>query len=210
MSNTKKDMLKHQFLELIEKYSDNKGYNLECWDEIEKNYSSKSRHYHNLEHIENMLIELDNVKSKIQDLDALLFAIYYHDIIYKPTKNDNEHQSASIFKKRISKTSFTNLSKCMAQIEATKEHKLSNDYDTNILLDIDLSILGKSTTAYKKYCEDIRKEYSIYPDFMYKRGRKKVVKSILDLNSIYKTAFFKQKFENQAKENLRFELNQLS
>lgn len=203
-------MLKNQFLDLIGKYSNNKDYNQECWNEIEKNYSAKSRHYHNLEHIENMLIELDNVKSKIEDLDSLLFAIYYHDIIYKATKNDNEYQSALIFKKRISKTSFTNLSKCMAQIEATKEHKLSNDYDTNILLDIDLSILGKSTKEYQKYCEDIRKEYIIYPDFMYKRGRKKVLKSILDLNSIYKTDFFKQKLENQAKENLRFELKQLS
>jgi len=203
-------MLKEQFLNLIEKYSNSKDYNQECWNEIEKNYSSKSRHYHNLEHIENMLIELDNVKPTIEDLDSLLFAIYYHDIIYKSTKNDNEHQSALIFKKRISKTSFTNLSKCMAQIEATKEHKLSNDYDTNILLDIDLSILGKSTKEYQKYCENIRKEYIIYPDYMYKRGRKKVLKSILDLNSIYKTDFFKKKLENQAKENLRFELNQLS
>lgn len=203
-------MLKEKFLNLIEKYSDNNNYNLECWNEIEKCYSSKSRHYHNLGHIENMLIELDNVKSKIKDLDSLLFAIYYHDIIYKSTKNDNEHQSALIFKKRISKTSFTNLSKCIAQIEATKEHKLSDNYDTNVLLDIDLSILGKSTKEYQKYCADIRKEYIIYPDFMYKRGRKKVLKSILDLNSIYKTDFFKQKLENQAKENLRFELNQLS
>ena len=194
----------------MKKYSDNKNYNLECWNEIEKNYSSKSRHYHNLEHLENMFTELNNVESKINDLDTLLFSVYYHDIIYKSTKKDNELQSALIFEKRISKTSFVKLSECMAQVEATKEHKLSNDNDTNLLLDIDLSILGKSTNEYRKYCDNIRKEYHIYPDFMYKKGRKKVLKSLLELDSIYKTDFFKQKFENQAKENLRQELNQLN
>jgi predicted metal-dependent HD superfamily phosphohydrolase len=157
-----------------------------------------------------MFTELDKVESKIKHLDTLLFTIYYHDIIYKPTKRDNEHQSALIFEKRISQTSFTYLSDCKAQIEAIKEHKLTNDNDTNILLDLDLSILGKSAKEYEKYCENIRKEYQIYPDFMYRKGRKEFLKNILELDSIYKTDFFKQEYETQAKENLRNELNQLN
>lgn len=203
-------MLKETFLNLIKKYSDDQSYNLECWTEIENNYSSKSRYYHNLEHIENMLVELDKVKSKITDLDSLLFAIYYHDIIYKSTKSDNEHKSALIFEKRISKTSFINLNKCKAQIEATKEHKLSDDYDTNILLDLDLIILGKSQKEYQEYSNNIRKEYKIFPDFVYRKGRKKVLKSILEKDSIYKTEYFIKHYEKQAKENLRLELNQLN
>jgi predicted metal-dependent HD superfamily phosphohydrolase len=159
---------------------------------------------------DNMFSELDKVKAQIKDLDTLLFAIYYHDIIYKTNKSDNEHQSALIFEKRISETSFTNLRKCIIQIEATKEHKLSNDNDINILLDLDLSILGKSHKEYKKYYEKIRKEYYIYPDFIYRKGRKKVLKNILELDSIYKTDFFKQEYENQARENLRLELEQLN
>lgn len=203
-------MIKEIFLNLIRKYSDNENYNSECWSEIEKNYSSKSRHYHNLEHLENMLTELDKVKSQIQNLDALLFSIYYHDIIYKPTKSDNEHQSALVFEKRISQTSFPNLGECMTQIELTKEHKLSTDNDTNLLLDIDLSILGKSPEEYQQYCKSIRKEYRIYPDFMYRKERIKVLKSILELDAIYKTDFFKQAYENQARENITLEINQLN
>jgi len=202
--------MKEKFLNLIRKYSNNEDYNSECWTEIENNYLSKSRHYHNLEHIENMFSELDKVESQIKELDTLQFAIYYHDIVYKPTKNDNEHQSALIFEKRISETSFTNLRGCMAQIEATKEHKSSNDNDINILLDLDLSILGKSPKEYKKYYKNIRKEYQIYPNFMYRKGRRKVLKNILRLDFIYKTDFFKQEYENQAKENLRLELKQLN
>jgi predicted metal-dependent HD superfamily phosphohydrolase len=40
-------------------------------------------------------------------------------------------------------------------------------------LDADLSILGKDLDTYLAYTKMIRKEYSIYPDFLYKPGRKK-------------------------------------
>jgi len=203
-------MIKEIFLNLIRKYSDSEKYISECWTEIETSYASKSRHYHNLEHLEHMLSELDKVKPQVKNLDTLLFTVFYHDIVYKATKNDNEHQSALLFEKRISKTSFPKLMECMTQIELTKEHKLSADHDTNILLDIDLSILGENWEAYKKYSENIRKEYQIYPDFMYRKGRIKVLKSILELDAIYKTDFFKQAYEKQAKENLRHELNMLN
>lgn len=202
-------MIKENFLNLIKNYSKDENYNTECWIEIKNKYSENSRHYHNLEHLENMIAELEPIYSQISNLDTLLFAIYYHDIVYKATKNDNEHQSALLFQQRLTKVSFPYLKACSAQIEATKEHKLSLDNDTNILLDIDLSILGKRPKVYLKYCENIRKEYHVYPDFMYRKGRKKVLKHILELDSIYKTAFFKEKYESQARNNITTELKLL-
>ena len=157
-----------------------------------------------------MLFELDKVKSKIVDLDSLLFSIYYHDIIYEPTQSDNELQSALTFEKRISNTSFINLNKCKIQIEATKDHDFSNDHDTNILLDLDLIILGQSHKEYLKYTRNIRKEYKIYPDFIYSKGRKKVLSKILEKDSIYKTDFFKKRYEYQARKNLTSELIKLN
>lgn len=202
--------IKDKFLTLFRRYSDNEEYNAECWTEIETKYSSKKRYYHNLMHLENMLDELDQVESQVKDLDTTLFTIYYHDIIYDATKNDNEHQSALLFEKRIAETTFVNIAECMAQIESTKEHMLSLDNDTNILLDLDLSILGQSPKEYQQYCENIRMEYHIYPDVVYRNGRKEVLKSLLELDSIYKTDYFKQKYENQAKLNMRLELDQLN
>ena len=202
--------MKEKFMNLIRKYSDDENYNSECWTEIENNYLSKFRYYHNLEHLENMFLELDKVKCQVKKIETLQFSIFYHDIIYKPAKNDNEHQSALILEKRLSNTSFKNIGECMAQIEATKDHKLSNDNDVNILLDLDLSILGKSRKKYKEYTENIRKEYQIYPDFLYSKGRKRILKNLLELDYIYKTDFFKQEYENQARTNLKFELKQLN
>ena len=77
------------------------------------------------------------------------------------------------------------------------EHQdCDTSYISDYLLDLDLSILGKNPEEYRRYCDNIRKEYSIYPDFIYRKGRRKVLQNILELDSIYKTDFFKQAYEN--------------
>lgn len=58
-------MLKNNFINLINKYSKNEEYNLICWIEIEKNYTLKSRYYHNLNHLSNMLKELEYIKNEV-------------------------------------------------------------------------------------------------------------------------------------------------
>jgi len=203
-------MLKETFLNLIAEYSDNKTYNIKCWFEIEKKYSSKSRYYHNLSHIKNMIDELNEIKSLVNDLDSLLFAIYYHDIIYKATRQDNEYKSALFFEKRISQTDFRGIKKVMKQIELTKEHKKSDDNDTNILLDLDFAVLGLPLEEYRIYYGNIRREYKVFPDFMYKKGRIKALMSFLDSDYIFKTDYFINKYEKQARVNINYELKYLS
>ena len=194
------------FLNLIGNYSSDVEYNAKCWNEIERNYTAPSRHYHNLEHLENMLAELEEVKGEVENMDTLVFALFYHDVVYNAKKNDNEHQSALFLEKSLTKTSFPHSKEAMLQIELTKEHLLSDDHDTNILLDLDLSILGAPPEVYTRYAENIRKEYQMYPDFMYRTGRKKVLKSMLELPALFKTDFFKTRYEEAARENLRREI----
>ncbi len=202
-------MLKETFLKLMSKYTNQEDYIFYCWDEIFKSYSSESRHYHNLIHINNMISELDHVISEVKEKDSLLFSIYYHDIIYNTSNSDNEYKSAMLFKKRIARTDFQYIEKCMKQIEQTSEHKLSEDNDINILLDLDLSILGKNRLDYQEYCQNIRKEYNMYSDLEYRNGRKKVLIRLLDLSSIYKTDYFSSKYEKNARINLALELKSL-
>lgn len=78
---------------------------------------------------------------------------------------------------------------------------------TNYLLDVDLSVLGKDTQTYLGYTKQIRKEYSIYPDFLYNLGRKKVLQHFLELENIFKTEDFRDKYESQARKNIEFEIS---
>lgn len=100
--------------------------------------------------------------------------------------------------------------KCVNMILATKSHDRSDDSDTNYLIDADLAILGKSPYDYQKYTEQIREEYYIYPDFMYNSGRKKALLHFLDMEAIYKTEHFFKKHEEQARINIKNELDNLN
>lgn len=204
-------MLKETFLRFLTNYTDDNRLANELWTEIEKSYSNKKRHYHTLQHLDNLLAQLTEVKNEIQHWETILFTLYYHDIVYNALKTDNEDKSAELAEKRMKQISASNqtIELCKKQILATKSHIKSTDSDTNYFTDADLSVLGQTWDQYSQYCNNVRKEYSIYPDFIYNPGRKKVLNHFLSMDRIFKTQFFYNKFEMQAKENLMNELSTL-
>ena len=205
-------MLKETFIRLLTNYTDNRYLITELWEEIEEHYSGEKRHYHTLEHLENLLDQLRAVKNEIQNFETILFTLFYHDIIYNPLKSDNEEKSAELAEKRMTQLAVPDqmIALCKEQILATKSHHTSADSDTNYFTDADLSILGQDWETYLLYCQNVRKEYSIYPDLVYNPGRKKVLNHFLSMDRIFKTGFFHAKFENQAKENIWKEIEQLN
>ncbi|SFD88568.1 Predicted metal-dependent phosphohydrolase, HD superfamily [Chitinophaga sp. CF118] len=202
-------MLQEIYTELLKQYTDNKQHINECWKEIEAAYSSSSRHYHNLSHLENLVTQLSACRHDISDWNTILFSVFYHDIVYSVLNKDNEEKSAVLAEKRLITLSVPSvqIEKCKAQIIATKAHQSSNDPDTNLFTDADLSILGHSWSLYEHYYMQIRQEYSIYPDLVYNPGRKKVLHHFLQMERIYKTMPFYDKYELQARENLKRELD---
>ena len=205
--------IRKDWSQLAIKFTSDQSLIESLWNEIEKHYSSKIRHYHNLSHVSSMLNLVEEFKATITNYDAFLFAIWYHDIIYKPTKNNNEEKSALFAKKRLEILNIDEeTSKTVTKlIISTKNHKviLTDNVDNSYLLDIDLSILGTNWKTYQEYLNNIRKEYAIYPDFMYKKGRKKVLKHFLKRKTLYFTELYQTKFEKQARENLLKELELL-
>lgn len=204
-------MLRETFIKLMTKYTADKDLINVLWAEIEKKYSSKKRHYHTLKHLDNLHSQLTSVKREIKNWETILFTLYYHDIIYSSTKSNNEEKSAELAEKHMKKISVSNetIEQCKKQILATKSHSKSIDSDTNYFIDADLSVLGQSWETYSLYFKNVRKEYAIYPTFMYNSGRKKVLNDFLSMDRIFKTDFFYKKFETQAKQNLQQELQSL-
>lgn len=204
-------MLKETFIELLTNYTDNESLKNELWIEIDKNYSSKKRHYHTLEHLNNLLYQLTAVKSEIKNWETILFSLFYHDIIYNSLKSDNEEKSAELAEKRMKQLSVSTaeIELCRKQILATKSHIKSTDSDTNYFTDADLSVLGQNWETYLLYSKNVRKEFSIYPALVYNPGRKKVLNHFLSMDRIFKTDFFYKKFEVQAKQNLQQEIESL-
>lgn len=204
-------MLKDHFMALVSHYSPDKILANTLWEEIETHYSSKGRHYHSLKHLENLLVQLESVRSQIQDWDTVMFAMYYHDIIYKSTRKDNEEKSADVAAERLKGINYpeANIELCITHIIATKKHERHSNNDVNYFTDADLSILGSDAESYAKYAKQVRAEYSIYPDFVYNPGRKKALQHFLEMDWIFKTEEFRKKFEGQARRNITIEVGQL-
>lgn len=177
------------------------------WQEVVTRHQASHRHYHTLQHLTAILQHLSPVKSNISHWEATVFAIAYHDIVYNPIKKDNEEKSAILAQKRLNKhipTSIVDL--CYDHILATKSHEVSSNHDRNLFTDADLSILGSEWDVYQLYTQQIRKEYQLFPDLLYKPGRKKVIQHFLDMPKIYKSEYFYRQFESKAKANLSREL----
>lgn len=199
------------YFELLQRYNADETFIAKQWLQLEKAYTGRKRYYHNLQHLTTMLEVLTNVKHQVEDWDCLLFSLFYHDVVYNVLKQDNEAKSAEEALKLMTIIGCSEQQQllCKAQILATKTHAISNNTDTNLFTDADLCILGMSAEIYNDYCKAIRKEYGIYPDFMYQPGRQKVVAHFLNMPRIYKTDYFYEEFEEQARKNLQNELIQL-
>lgn len=204
-------MLKETFIHLCNSFTKDLPLINELWAEIEENYSQPERQYHTLSHLNNLLKQLNDTKDKIENWETVLFTLFYHDIVYNVLNSDNEDQSADLAEKRMKQMSVPVqlIKNCKAQILSTKAHLENELSDTNYFTDADLSILGQDCETYKAYSENVRKEYSVYPDSIYKPGRKKVLQHFIEMKRIYKTDLFFNKFEIQAKQNLKKELDNL-
>ena len=88
------EILHKDWLLLAKKYCEDSLLIASLWNKIAKNYVDKNRYYHNLSNIQSMLYRVKENTKQIIDFDSLLFAIWFHDITYKSTKNNNEEKSA--------------------------------------------------------------------------------------------------------------------
>ena len=97
------------------------------------------------------------------------------------------------------------IEKCRKLIVATKDHGYQSDSDTQLFIDIDLSILAADRALYKSYAYKCRKEYSL-PDFVYRFGRKRFLNGMLAREFIFSSGVFREQKEKVARKNIQWEL----
>lgn len=78
-----------------------------------------------------------------------------------------------------------------------------------IFLDLDLAILGASSSEYDEYTAQIRQEYIYYSGEDYRAGRKAVLKGFLARERLYFTDYFHQLYEIEARQNIQREIDSL-
>ena len=145
---------------------------------LTEQYTGPLRHYHDLAHIAQMF---ETAKCpEITLTEAQTLAIWFHDVVYDPRADDNEERSAEEAKLRLKdQVDKETLDNVVSIILDTKSHKASIP-ESEIVLDLDLSILGSSRSSYAGYMQLIRKEYRWVPYEDYKEKRMKILDSFLE------------------------------
>lgn len=184
-------------------------------------YGHSSRHYHDLNHIEDMYkthLDIEGADNKA----IVLLAALYHDIIYDPLSKTNEENSITFFE---CTSDWPMQPSIVIQdcIYATKHlHKIHNKkiekYDNNDerlvrhFCDLDLNGVGASREQFEINYVNIRKEYSQVENKEWLEGRINFWKAILDrgyiYNNPYNCKYFKDR-EDQARQNIDNELQWL-
>ncbi len=182
-----------------------------AFSELVDHYSESHRHYHNLHHVNGCLEGLDQIGHLLNDPFSIETAIWFHDVIYDPKSSKNEARSAEYAKDFLAATSVnpTVITKIIHLIHLTQHPSNPNTNDEKYLIDIDLSTLGAEESQYDRYEVWIRQEYAYVPTFLYKKGRRKLLKAFLDCDHIYRTRYFRERLEVKARDNIHRALESL-
>ena len=208
----KTELLQKQWMDITAKYKADENLRRVIFNELITHYNDPGRFYHNLTHIETMLKDLEDYYSGNLP-DELFFAAWFHDAIYNAMLPNNEGKSAELAVKELKKLQAPK--ELIAYVESlileTANHlEVETDNEmTMVFLDADLKILGTEEPAYLLYTEAVRKEYAMFPDLLFNRGRKAFLKNALATLRIYRTDKFFKTYEQQARKNLQNELNQM-
>lgn len=180
-------------------------------DQLLQHYSEPHRAYHTQQHLDECLSLFDRARSLCNQPDEVAIALWFHDAIYASRRNDNERQSAEWLLRIASDAGVAGerLPRLHALVMATCHDAVPSDRDAQVLVDIDLAILGSPSGRFDAYEHQIRREYRWVPNLIFRRKRAAVLRSFLDRPQIYSTKEFDQ-FEIVARENIRRSLTALS
>ncbi|WP_063689477.1 HD domain-containing protein [Bradyrhizobium stylosanthis] len=171
-------------------------------------YTAPGRHYHNLAHIEDCLAALARLGGlSAAERETLSEAIWWHDVVYDPTRPDNEERSAELAEQHVRAELRREVGRL---IRLTKTHDVAaGDRLGAILISIDLSILGAEPARYDAYAAAIRHEFSHVSEGDYRAGRARVLHHFADRPVIFPDPDFAATFDRQARDNLARELASL-
>jgi len=172
-------------------------------------YSAPGRHYHNVQHLENLFAQV--AAFPLQDAVVVGLAIWYHDAVYEALRGDNEAKSAEWALAFLAETTLepARCARVADLIRRTADHtqpQPPDDADLLLFLDADLSILGAPQAAYWDYARQVRREYRLVPDLLYRPGRRKVLAKLLAAPVLFHTPTLREAFDAPARRNLQAEL----
>ncbi|WP_431098622.1 HD domain-containing protein [Polaromonas aquatica] len=172
--------------------------------ELLARYSEPHRKYHTAQHLCECLMHFEAARHLAEQPDDIEMALWFHDAIYDTQRHDNEEKSAGWARDALLAhgASAATAQRVHDLVMATRHTALPVSADEQLLVDIDLSILGAGPDRFAEYERQIRDEYAFVPAALFRQKRSEILQGFLDRPVIYSTAYFRETLEARARENL--------
>ena len=137
--------------------------------------------------------------------DEIELALWFHDAIYEIRAPDNELKSADWAGSAVLAAGGSEAAaqRVHALVLVTRHDSPPQTPDQEILLDVDLAILGAPPAVFGAYEAQVRAEYSMVPAPDFRSNRRRILQGFLARPRIFHTPGFNTRLEAQARANLQ-------
>jgi predicted metal-dependent HD superfamily phosphohydrolase len=175
------------------------------YDELIARYSEPHRHYHTLQHLDECFGWLAETRALAEHPGEIELALWFHDAIHDVKRDDNEMKSAEWATSAVLAAGLRSdvADRIHDLIMATCHNAAPHTRDAQLLVDIDLSILGALPVRFDEYERQVRAEYEWVPALIFKRERRRILAAFLARPRIFTTDTFFDRLESAARSNLQ-------
>lgn len=182
-------------------------------------WSAPGRDFHNLRHLVDVLVRVDELVEETHEPDLVRLAAWYHGAIFDSAERKayaNRGGEDEIASARLAVDELTRLGvparatqRVHDLVVALVRHSPDPaDFDCAVLCDADLAMLAAEPQRYKAYLHDVRAEYSHLPVEAYVRARLKILDKLLRRPSLFSSPLGAA-WEEPARQNLSAEKQRL-
>jgi predicted metal-dependent HD superfamily phosphohydrolase len=198
-----RDALRKRFSALVGKLGGNPDASASAFDALYAAWSAESRRYHDLNHLVDCMRELDAANAPAATADLAELALWYHDAIYEAGAPDCEERSARLLESDAADLALprTVAGTAADLVRATAHGRAAarTDLAAQLVLDVDLSILGKDPLRFMDFDYGVEEEYAGIPTRAFRTGRARFLATMLERDCLYLTDYFHARYEQRAR-----------
>ena len=182
-------------------------------------WSEKSRHFHSLRHLIDVLARVDELAEETHEPDLVRLAAWYHGAVFDAEERaayarrggEDERASAILAREQLTALGLPakRVDRVVDLVTALQRHSTdAEDFDCAVLCDADLAVLAAEPQRYRAYLEDVRAEYAHLPIEEFVRARLAILRRLAARRKLYVSPLGAA-WEEQARENIAMESQRL-
>jgi predicted metal-dependent HD superfamily phosphohydrolase len=162
------------------------------------------RRYHDARHLGECLALWERWRAEAEHPAEVAIGLWFHDAVYETRRHDNEQLSADWARRCLADAGAPAAAgeRIHALILATRHAAPAVGPDAELLVDIDLAVLGSPPERFEAYDRDVRAEYRWVPGFVYRKKRLEVLRGFVGRPRLYHGAAAAALLEAPARRNL--------